>query len=72
MDKLIKTDHAGYSKNPETGMIINTDMSKLAAIKEQRQFRKDMYRMNDEIKQLQKDIKELKEKIENGIYNKSS
>lgn len=53
-------------------MVINTNMERLAQIKERRQSERRMRALENDISLLKQEIKALREKIENGIYDKSN
>jgi len=53
---LVKTNVPGFSKDMETNVIVNTDMSKYKSIKESRKKAKELDNLKEAVSSLQGDI----------------
>lgn len=61
--KFVKTNVPGLEKDNDTGLVINRNTDKLVNFKNQREAVKAKKRLEAEVKQLRKDVDELKEYI---------
>jgi hypothetical protein len=63
MIDLVKTNVAGFSKNKKSNVLINTDLSRMTSIREERQKAKVLKMMQDRINMLEYRLALLESKV---------
>ncbi len=62
MIDLVRTNVPGFSKNKKSNVLINTDTTRIASVKEERQRLKRLQSMQDQINMLEKRVATLESK----------
>jgi hypothetical protein len=62
-NKYIKTEAEGLVRDPESGAVLNVDISKLEAYRKQKEYMQNSMKNNERINKVENDLNEIKQML---------
>lgn len=62
-NKYIKTEAEGLVRDPESGAVLNVDISKLEAYRKQKEYMQNAMKNNERINKVENDLNEIKQML---------